>query len=142
MVWLSVDPDIPQTLSARQYETYSGDCDVYLLWNLPSNIAPDDISHFAIYINGTHVANYNEIRNTSEILTMTVYRLCSCGSHNISISAVNRCGRSGRSILVNVEGQLPIPQLAMECQDKINSTSATTTGGNKYQRMYTEILHL
>ena len=135
MIWLSDDPDVPQVLLVHQFETYFGDCEVYIAWSLPSNTAPDDISHFTISINGTHVDN--ETRNTNETLTTIVYSLCSCGSHNISISAVNRCGRSSRSVIVTVDGQLPTPQLIIDCQDKINTTSDTTTSRNEYQSMYT-----
>ena len=129
-MWFSDDPDIPQVLSARQYETYSGNYDIYLSWNLPSNIAPDDISHFTIYIDRTHIAN--ETRSVNESLTVTVYRLCSCGSHNISITAVNRCGRSGRSVFIIVDVQLPMHQLTLGYHD-IDNTSITTTGRDEYQ---------
>ena len=129
--WFSDDPDIPQVISASQCETYYRNCDIYLSWSLPNNIAPDDISHFTIYIDGTHVAN--KTRNVNESLIVIVYRLCSCGSHNISISAVNRCGRSGRSTLVTVDDQLPIPQLTIECQ----YDSTTTMGRNQIIIMYT-----
>lgn len=122
---------MPQILSARQFETYSGNCDIYLLWSLPNNTAPNDTSHFAIYINGTHIADETR-NNVNENLTVTVYRLCSCGSHNISITAVNRCGKSGRSVLITVDDQLSIHQLTLDCHN-INSTSITMTGRNEYQ---------
>ena len=123
---------------ANQVESDPGTCVIYLLWSLPNNIAPDDISHFAIYINGMHVAN--ETRNVNESLTMTVYRLCSCGPHSIGVSAVNRCGRSGRNLLITTERQPPIHQLTMECLDNFDSTSTATTGRNQYQSMCIDIV--
>ena len=117
---ISVDPGIPQALLAHQIASDSGTCIVYLSWSLPTNIPPDDIAQFIVQIDGIHVAN--ETGNSY----MGVYHLCSCGSHIISISAVNRCGRSGSSISITVEDQLSLPQLTMECQDNTSTTGIGT----------------
>ena len=120
---ISVDPGVPQALLADQIASDSGTFIIHLFWSLPSNISPDDIAHFIVHIDGIHVAN--ETRSVNENSFMAVYHLCSCGSHSISVSAVNRCGRSGNSISIVIEDQLSIPQLTMECQ-----RNTTTTGRN------------
>ena len=112
---------MPQIISHQVPDASgSGSCNIHLTWNLPSNIAPDDVSHFTVHINGTHMAN--ERRNANESSILTSYRLCSCGSHNVNISAVNRCGSSGQtlSILSIVENQLSIPQFPVQCQNNRN----------------------
>ena len=82
-----------------------------MLSNTGSNY---NTSHFIVNINGTHVAN--ETNNDNEESMMTIYPLCSCGSHNISISVVDQCGRSGRNNLsLIIEDQIPMPQLPKGC---------------------------
>ena len=107
--------------------TDSGNCNVHLFWNFPNNIALDDISHFTVHINGTHIAN--ETRNANESSILTSYRLCSCGSHNISISAVNRCGMQS-TLNIIVEDPQPTSQFPMQCQD-----TTTMSSGNECQGM-------
>ena len=123
--------DMPQVISRQVSDASdSGSCDLYLSWNLPSNIArPNDVSHFIVRINGTHFTNETTKANESSILT--VYRLCSCGSHNINISAVSRCGSVGESALTIVN-QLSIPQSTMECQSITTPTCTNECQGTVY----------
>ena len=56
-----------------------------------------DVSHFIIYINETSAMNVSN--NINETLTLVTYSVlgCYCASHNVSVQAVNRCGRHGES---------------------------------------------
>lgn len=111
---------------------------MYLVWSSPSNNAPEDFSHLVVHVSGVHDIVANETRNVNENLTMTVYRLCSCGSRNISISAVNRCGRSGRSVLITVDDQLPRPQLTTQCHMH-GSLRTTTMESSQSMHVYTHM---
>ena len=126
---------MPEIISRQVSDgLYSKNCVIHLSWKLPSNIAPEDISHFAVHINGVHMANETRKGNESSILIM--YRLCSCGSQNISISAINRCGSVSRKNLT-VQDHFSLSQLSMKCQDDGNPTTVTYNyDRNEYQGRY------
>lgn len=115
------DPEVPEAI-ARQTLDASGNCTVHLTLNAPNNLAPGDISHYTVKINDTQLANETKNENTN--LTLGVYPLCSCGSHNISINTVNRCGTAGQSTL-NIIVEDPLRQIPT-CEN-----STPITGGNK-----------
>ena len=111
------NPGRPQI---KAYQVGSdNNCDLHLSWNTPSNISAEDVSHFIVQINETSMNRSNEIINGGSMFT--VYRQCSCGSHRINISAVNRCGSPGQNTLSIVEDEAPVSNM-MECQ------MMTTTG--------------
>ena len=55
-----------------------------------------DVTHFYVYINGIQSVNASNCVNKSLILAK--HTICShCSSYNVSVRAVNRCGRLGES---------------------------------------------
>ena len=81
-------PGEPQVQSA-EYEM--GKCAINISWIPPSNITISDTTHFMIYIDGENVHNVTN-SNSDTILSLS-HQVSSCDSHNVSVSAVDRCGR-------------------------------------------------
>ena len=98
---------MPVVLSRQLLDQESGKCVVHLSWNVPPT---NNISHFAININGTHIANETTKLNDSSIVK--VFPVCSCGSHNITISTINKCGKTGSQSTYNIilGDRIPQPQ--------------------------------
>ena len=69
-------------------------CVLYMSWSSPPNIAEEDLSHYMIHLNGSNVVNKTHTAGSS--LQLFAYPVC-CGSHSVSIQAVNRCDRVGPS---------------------------------------------
>ena len=92
------DPGMPQT-TAYQTKDAIGQCTVHISWNLPTNIITEAVSHFTVYIDGLEIIN---ITNTTDTLLSTYYPVCSCDDYNISVTAVDQCGREGQSSTVFV----------------------------------------
>ena len=108
----------------------AGTCTIHLSWILPQNTDTLDVTHFAVSINGTNIAN--ETNNFNQSLSSTAYTLCSCASHNVSISAVNRCGSVGQSSpTITVNTLSPLPVLDNECMGNcvIMTCGASEIGG-------------
>ena len=107
----------------------TGGCAIHLSWNPPSNIAPRDIMHYMIFINGEN--SFNETRNVNSNLTITAYSLCDCGNHTISISSVNRCGHVGQSsptVTLNPKPkELPAVMITTKQLNRDSTTSTTCT---------------
>ena len=82
-------------ITSTQTESERGGCIVHYSWNLPGNIwYPKDILQYLVVFNGT----YRRIYNTGNYYTIEMHQsVCSCGSHDIVITAVDKCGRNGRS---------------------------------------------
>ena len=91
----SADPGIPQKLSFEQRHTLTVDiCTVHLVWNPPANTALADMSHYMVFIDGNNVANKTDnIAESSITYTLILY----CAPYNVSLRAVNRCGRMSDS---------------------------------------------
>lgn len=71
----------------------TGRCEIQSGWSPPTNISQNDISHYSIVINGKNVINETNINNPSLIISSyLVYT-----SNEVSVSAVDRCGRQGQS---------------------------------------------
>ena len=97
------------------------------------------MTHFAVSINGTNIAN--ETNTFNQTLSAAAYTLCSCAHHNISISAVNRCGSEGQSspnITVNLPPSSPV--LDIEClgnpttdSETVNTGGSNEIDGNKFE---------
>lgn len=86
-------PGVPQVLSA---EYAMGSCTLNISWSAPSNIAIGDITHFVIYIIGPRVNMQRNVNNSNNDPFLSVFfPVSSCASHNVSINAVDRCGREG-----------------------------------------------
>ena len=83
-----------------------------------------DISHFEISINGTPMSNET---NITKSFTMRAYPVCSCGTHYISIVAVNRCGRVGQ----NVTEVVNYPEPDVMCDSNVNSVDPRPNIGNE-----------
>ena len=107
---------MPQYVISNQRMGTTGRCVVNLSWSSPTNIATSDITHYMVHINGTNIAN--ETQNVHEPLTLATYPLCDCGSHSVSISAVDHCGRMGQStpnLYVTVDPEpFELPELLCE----------------------------
>lgn len=81
------DPEV-QNVTANQKSDNTGGCLVIIMWSPPSNVAAEDVSQYLVYVNGTKLY---------EPMPPAAYRMCSCGSYDISVNAVNRCGRTGQN---------------------------------------------
>lgn len=93
-------------------------------WNAPDNTALSDISRFMIYVDGRNALNVTNITSTS----LSVHHSVSgCGSHNVSVSAVDRCNRQGRP-------PASIPEPICKCMRDDNDNSAA--GSCKYINNY------
>lgn len=81
---------MPQNPVGRQtvYDTW---CILHIAWSNPKNMAAEDVSIYIISINGTNT--HNETSNLT--VTVSVYHVCQCASHNVSITAMNKCGHVG-----------------------------------------------
>ena len=118
------NPGRPKVIAAYQVAS-DNNCDIHLSWNIPSNISTEDIPHFIVQINETTMNHSNQISSNGDSM-FTVYRQCSCGSHNINISAVNRCGSSGESTLLIIEDEASVSNM-MDCQLQSCTGILTTT---------------
>ena len=99
-------------------------CVVRFSWTLPSNVTIDDLSHFMIFLNGEHIGNRTVV-NTS--LATKTHPVCTCGTHNISIIAVNRCGlMSNNDHNINDPEQQPDPM----CDNDEANLEMNSAGGN------------
>ena len=91
-----VDPEIPRNITANQRRYSTNSCTAALAWEPPANLAEDDVYYkIQVYTNGTTI-EYKENQ------TLTAYPLCSCGSHNVRVTVVNRCGHNASSPNVTV----------------------------------------
>ena len=75
-----------------QSESKMGGCIVHYSWSLPTNIDKANISHFMVIFNGTS----KRVSSTGDDAYMMEQSVRACVSHNITIIAVDRCGRNGQ----------------------------------------------
>ena len=75
-----------------QTESKMGGCIVHYSWSLPMNIDKANISHFTVIFNGTS----KRVPNTGGSAYMMEQSVRICASHNITIIAVDKCGRNGQ----------------------------------------------
>ena len=61
---------------------------------------------------------------------VTVSHQCSCGSHKINISAVNRCGSPGESTLSIVEDEISTSQLLANMESQGAGVNSECQGIN------------
>ena len=99
-------------MTANQRIDNAGNCIILLTWNPPPNAAEEDVSHYLVYV--------NETINFKEDLTLTVYPVGNCGSHNIRVAAVNRCDRVSQNSSVITLDQAPSP-----FQSRVSDTLTT-----------------
>lgn len=120
---------MPQGVVAEQKMDNFERCSLYMIWSAPSNIANRDVNRFVVYVNGT--VSFNETNDKRKNLTLAVYPVCSCGAHNVSVSAVNRCGQMGQSTPTITLDENPIRLPQRDCADDIDPScaGATTEGG-------------
>ena len=118
----SGNPNVPQEMITNQTEDKMGNCILYLSWSLPSNIAEEDLSHYMIHLNGSNVVNETHTANSS--LQLFAYPVC-CGSHSVSIRAVNRCGRVGPS--TDDQTVLPTELPVVTCPSEQSPQTTTST---------------
>ena len=78
------------------YDDSIGGCVIKLEWSPPINLDLEDISHYIVYVNGTDVLTRIIDKDEDANLTIISYPVHSCGAHNVSVSAVNRCGHEGQ----------------------------------------------
>ena len=93
---LLLEPIMPQNVIAKQkVERYTGNsnCTIFIAW---INIARDDVSNFTIYINGTSYYVLNKTQSINQDLILTAFPVCTCAEHQVSVSAVDRCGHEGQ----------------------------------------------
>lgn len=120
------DPDKPQNVRFYQKVDSNGKCDLFLLWNPPSNIATVTVNYYLIYFDGRDIMNETaQMEQTSMFVMYTSTILCACGIRTVSISAVNRCGRAGqRTTDIDVmDTNSLINELSVECN--LTTTSET-----------------
>lgn len=129
---------MPQNTTSDQRKDATGNCIVHLSWSFPNNIATGDVSHFTVYINGTNIIN--ETNNINESLTLAAYPVCSCATHNISISAVNRCGRVSPST-PNITLMDQRPYFPVECSDDTTMPAEPPNGATRNEPKCMSILH-
>ena len=79
-----------QNVTANQKIDNTGGCLVGITWSLPPNVAEEDVSQYLVYVNGTKL-------DEPIYMPPAAYRMCSCGSYDISVSTVDRCGRTGQN---------------------------------------------
>ena len=91
---LSVDPDMPPEMISKQTKDANETCVLHLAWSSPRNIEIRHITHYMVHFDGKNVINKT---NDNATWSLFAYLVCMCGSHNVSITAVNRCDRPGRS---------------------------------------------
>ena len=116
-------------VSDQRRNTSTGGCVVYFSWTLPSNVARDDLGHFMIVFNGTFTIIGSEIFiNTS--LAMRAYTVCSCGAHDISITAINCCDMMGESKHHIVKDPEPLPNNIIVCAATADSGFNNADCGN------------
>ena len=73
-----------------------GSCALNISWSAPNNIAIGDITHYVIYIDGLGVNMWHNVNNSNNDSFLSMFFLVSrCASHNVSVNAVDRCGRAG-----------------------------------------------
>ena len=116
------NPEMPQ-INAYQVAS-DAICDLHLSWNIPSNNSAEDAPDFIIQINETTMNNAITNNGSSMFL---VHRQCSCGSHRINISAVNRCGSPSQNTLLIVEDEAPVSN-QMECPGIVTTTGSASEG--------------
>ena len=108
---------------------FNNNCILHLSWSSPSNINTRDLSHYMIHLNGTIVVNKTHTTNTS--LQLFANQVC-CGSHNVSIQAVNTAGCVGPS--TNIQTVVPVTLPVITCpadheQNQLSTTNLTSTDG-------------
>ena len=87
-------------------------CFVHYSWTLPSNVTLDTMSHFVVSFNRMHA--YNEIINKSWTIYTRAHHVCTCDTHNISVVAIDHCGRPGQSIIHFVNDPEPMTDTMCE----------------------------
>ena len=90
LFYIPADPGVPDVETTKYT---MGSCALNISWTAPNNIAMGDITHFMIYINEKNICN-KSIGNNDTFLFLSC-PVKSCDSHNVSVNAVNRCGREG-----------------------------------------------
>ena len=89
------EPGVPNHIISKLiYGDSIGGCVIQFSWSPPTNLDQSDISHYIVYINGTNVLSKTSEMDQNMILVS--YAVFSCGTHSISVSAVDRCGRDGQ----------------------------------------------
>lgn len=80
------------SLISDQWENTTG-CIVHYSWIPPRNTNMTNITHFMVTFNGVN----KSVDYTGESVYMRAHSVCTCAQHNISIAAVDHCGRMGPS---------------------------------------------
>ena len=121
---------MPYDLIVNQMTMMSmGSCIIHLGWNSPINITQADIAHYMIYINGTNIMN--KTKSTDHPLMLSAFPVCTCAAHQISVSAVDRCGVESQKSPDIIPDQDPAFFL-LECGFvKDSFTQSTTSDAGK-----------
>ena len=122
------------TIISDQRKNSVGGCVVHFSWAPPSDTAISDISHFEIAINGTPINGtpINDERNISKGFAMRSHPVCSCGTYDISIATVNRCGGVGP----NVTEVVDYPESDAVCEEESDSNVRTRVGNKRESSMF------
>ena len=93
--------------TAHLSEYPMGECTLFFSWNAPTNIAIDAISHYIVSVNNGQKITSFAVNNTNNVILLsTSYAVYTCTTYNVSVRAVDRCGREGspsRNITVSPE---------------------------------------
>ena len=71
---------------------------------------------------------FNKTNTDNSTWNLFAHPVCMCGSHNVSINAVNRCNRVGVSTQNMTVDPKPLPDLSRDCNDvTLPDLESTTT---------------
>ena len=119
-------PSMPRNVLSHLRKDSTGRCILSLTWNSSTS---EDVIHYMVNINGHNIAN--ETSNVNESVILTSYFLCTCNSENIdvSISAVDNCGRIGQNTSHTLSKN-PETSNFMVCQDDPTDVTSTVVPQN------------
>ena len=123
------EPNMPQNITVNQrivsFMGSSMSCIIYIGWNPPTNVAPDDISFYTISVNGTNILN--KTTGIHQNLILATYPMCTCAEHQVGVGAVDHCGREGqRSPSISPDQDPLSGGVVNECEFVTPSTRADT----------------
>ena len=108
---------MPQNITSNlRNDSLTGECTILVAWNAPTNIAVAGVLDYIVYIDGENVVNETSVDGRE--LTIGAYRVCSCDTHNVSVSAINVCGLESRrtpTVMVGNEDTKDLP-FSDKCQ--------------------------
>lgn len=94
-----------------QRKNATGGCTVHYSWGPPSNVDIRNIKHFAVAFNGS---NSEIVDKTEENVYMREHSVCTCATHSVSVTVIDRCNRTGNNS-DHIVRKEPVSQLDARC---------------------------